>query len=135
MTDREAIEKIEELAQAASAPNVPPQTGARDRAPYIVVPEGYAIETLPIPEAPNRIDQRVDLHDEPSFTDYYARFKETRTAIFFDETSKTFTAVLDFHNNAKEPAFCDPRATYTVKTSPEWDTWKGGDRKPLSQVE
>jgi len=133
--NREAIEKLEEMAQAIAAPNVPPASTATGPEPYILVPDGYKAERLGVDMQPHWIGQRVALHDAKSFIDYVARFATESTAIFFNEEPREFTAILDYHNKPEEPRWCDHRATFAAQVTPEWATWFGSNKKVFSQVD
>jgi uncharacterized protein YfdQ (DUF2303 family) len=64
------------------------------------------------------------------------RFKSANTLIFSDvnQSTATFTAVLDYHGAPAKPDYCAHMARYEMQSTPEWRTWMDADRQNMAQV-
>lgn len=106
------------------------------KTPYIVVPEGYSIESLEnfMPQ-PTRKKGAVTMQDPASFIDFINTHKTEATRIYGTVEPSVFIAILDDHGSDKDGAgWKDHRATYTCPKSKEWNIWNGSDKKGMSQV-
>lgn len=141
MIEGQAIEKIEELVQSIQEPVVPPAASATKPDAFILVPAGWETKKLEVPEKPRRIAQQIELHDAGSFAGYVKEFKTDTTAVLLNEDTRKFTSILDYHGGIagdggkQRPEWCDHVATFVARTTPEWDTWFGSNRKAFGQVE
>lgn len=107
-----------------------------DAIPFIVVPRDYEMvrveETLPAP-----IIKRANVdHDElTSFAEFVNLFKSEATRLFvhLETQGGKVLAIFDYHAPGK-PSWCNDRASYTPKYTPEWLRWAYNNEKSLSQV-
>ena len=105
---------------------------------YAVVPEGaeiVSLEQYQFAENPIRKRARVDLYDVASFVTYFNDFKDEDSRIFANADSRAFDAILDYHEAADgKPRFLEHRMSLKCRTTEEWDTWHGGNNKPMEQT-
>ena len=122
--------------------------GAHPVAPYVIVPQGYEVQTLsPAPEAPlpGHIIAGVTLNDTRSFVHYVNAFKVAATHIFLDAAGK-FVAVVDYHRPADGRGSTDltdhhagiaehtaHRVTFPLTHSEPWRFWAALHDKWLTQ--
>ena len=84
---------------------------------------------------PDLLDANVTLSDADSFIRYVNDFKDGGSRIFalFGDKGGKFRAVLDYHEDPKDPRWCQHVAEYTCPTTPEWDDWMNNNAKLLTQ--
>lgn len=85
---------------------------------------------------PFHLRQKVTLLTPQSFIDYYNRFADDNSVIFFDSEKNTFTAILDYHQattDGNDPRHGHHQCTYTCPKTPEWSSWEQNDNKKMSQ--
>lgn len=132
MIDSDAIETV--LRAVRREPTV--VTSTEGLKPYAMVPEGFKIEAIDqLRTRLDRVEQRVSLLTAESFVDYWKRFAKGDSVIFADERTGTYSAVLDYHKAAGEPAWCRHVAVFLAQDSREWQTWMGLNGKPVPQAE
>lgn len=114
-----------------------------DARPYAVVPDGYAIQTLPTARTPERPRALVRLRDAASFIKYWADHHERNSRIFATLDPARFLAVFDefLTNDPAETEDIDDqanwrefRAIFEPPASREWKLWTGADRKAMGQL-
>lgn len=134
------VDTIIGVAQAAAqAKNHPHPDGL----PFVVVPEGMKVETLPLQADPPRCKAQVKVRDAASFIAYVNRHKGHDTVIYSTLEPAAFVAVLNDHYQAtteypvtmeNAPGWRDWRATFEIPASREWKLWQAQNRKDMSQV-
>jgi uncharacterized protein YfdQ (DUF2303 family) len=104
---------------------------------YAVVPKDYQIQDLEkyLP-TPLRVRQHVTLNDTASFIDYVKAYaKQPSTRLFFANEGEAFEAVIDYHESAGAPAWCEHKATFKPVRSVEFTTWMERNKKQFTQVD
>ena len=104
---------------------------------YAVVPKDYEIQDLEqyLPK-PLRVRQHVTLNDTDSFIEYVKAYaKQPTTRLFFANEGEAFEAVIDYHESADAPAWCEHKATFKPVRSVEFTTWMERNRKQFTQVD
>ena len=104
---------------------------------YTVVPRDYQIQDLEkyLP-APLRVRQHVTLTDTDSFIEYVKAYaKQPNTRLFFANEGEAFEAVIDYHESAGAPAWCEHKATFKPVRSVEFTTWMERNKKQFTQVD
>lgn len=126
--EKESVNEIVKLAQAAKAAFSVGDT------PCVLVPSDYKIHEFPhLRELPKRIAADPNLHSMGSFLQYWAKFQELDSVVFFDRSKATFYAIFDYHSEI--PGWCTNRAHYTCPLSPQWEAWVKNSGKGMSQTE
>jgi uncharacterized protein YfdQ (DUF2303 family) len=126
-------------------PNVLTELQGPDRstaALAVAVPSNFKLETIDLEKYranPTRADGTARFSDVASFLAYVGRHgKPGNTVVWCDFNPKTaalsFAAVFDDHA-ADAAGWRKHRATFSPAPSIEWERWKGGDKKQMSQVE
>jgi uncharacterized protein YfdQ (DUF2303 family) len=139
--DQTAIEKFSKIVAAIQAPNVLASVAPAAPVPYTVIPDGWQVRQIDLPIKPSRIAARLALHEAAAFVSYVKEFCTPTTRVFLDQDKLTFTAILDYHNGGSTvtdqpgPEWCDHIATFTIRTTPEWEAWKGSNKNSFDQVE
>jgi len=107
------------------------------RGAYTVLPKDCTIRSLEeFAENPLRVRQNVDLFDAASFIAYIAHFGiPERTRIFFDGEDEAFNAILDYHENTDDPGWCQHRALFRCRRTPEFAAWMAKNKTGMSQVD
>jgi uncharacterized protein YfdQ (DUF2303 family) len=128
--DAQTVGKIEQLVTAGLGRIV--ESGGRS---FSFVPAGYDLEELQPLERPvgSYIQQTVRIDTKTSFSDYVNAYKGANTRIFFNRTSRTFSAVFDYHSSLLEVGRCAHRAAYSCPHSDEWNAWTALDGKQIAQ--
>jgi uncharacterized protein YfdQ (DUF2303 family) len=117
-----------------------------DGKPFVIVPEGYALETIDqVFEAPVRATGVVKLRDANSFVTYFNRQKRTESLVYASLDPAKILGVIDDHHSYEEALGVDDstkganwrgyRVEFSVPASREWKTWTGKDRQPMTQLE
>jgi len=104
---------------------------------YTVVPKDYQIQDLEkyLP-TPLRVRQHVTLNDTDSFIEYVKAYaKQHSTRLFFANEGEAFDAVIDYHESADAPAWCEHKATFKPVRSVEFTTWMDRNKKQFTQVD
>lgn len=106
----------------------------------VLVPEGCNVQTFEglqqqEPISPQLLKQNVTLEDSDSFLAYYNRFSSEHSTVFAETEKGNFTAILDYHEGAKEPKFGNHKAFYTCPKTPEWSAWFTNSGEKMSQEE
>jgi uncharacterized protein YfdQ (DUF2303 family) len=106
-----------------------------DEHQIVVLPNDWRVHDIAssLPP-PDRIQQDVTLLTLDAFTSYVAKFKDDTSAIFADETSAQYEAVLDYHSTALR-GDSDHVARYACPQSDQWTLWKSYNTKPMTQVD
>jgi uncharacterized protein YfdQ (DUF2303 family) len=110
-----------------------------------IVPQGYhaiALEDLigRYREAPLRLAQAVHFTELDSFIAYVAQFLVPETAVFLalgqsqGVLEPEFLAVIDYHGK-DAPSWCEHRAWYKARTTPEWARVMGKANVSLTQTQ
>lgn len=123
----------------------PQRNPDQDGAHFVVVPQGYHVEDLPLLEEPPRPTSTVKLRDASSFITYWKDHAGPASRIYATLTPAVFLAVLDdYHPTDSENSGNPPpeaqgnhrqfRAEFKVPASREWETWTAANRKHMSQL-
>lgn len=93
--------------------------------PFAIIPDDHTAQDLSqFMERPSRIKEARSLLTSDSFIAYYNRFKTEASVIFASiHTDSKFTACLDYHGDARTPAWRDHTAHYSCPKSQEWLDW------------
>lgn len=83
--------------------------------------------------APAAITQEIAVVEVLSFVDYWQRFSTDKSTIHARLKDKTFTAIIDAHAPG-QPAWQRHRCSLICRTSTEWETWHGSDKKSMDQI-
>lgn len=130
------VESIIGVAQAAVQPKQHPHP---DGEPFFVLPDGYSIEHVNLPDWPNRQRGHVKVRDAASFIAYVQRYQCNDTIIYSTLEPAAFVAVLNDHPERQNrdqglAGWRDWRATFEIPASREWKLWHAANRKDFSQV-
>jgi uncharacterized protein YfdQ (DUF2303 family) len=111
-----------------------------DKREFVVIPVDTRIESLDH-LLPNPVRQRalVDLGEMDSFVLYLKTFSGATTRIFASidvvRATALFTAILDYHEGKDGKAgWGEHRVNFRAAQTPEWMTWAGHNKKPMSQT-
>lgn len=89
---------------------------------------------LPVPQ---RLVQKVALHDAASFVGYVNLFADKARSIIFgrrEEADPGFVAMLDYHAAPDRPSHVSHIASVKLETTEEWDDWNEKNNSPMDQV-
>lgn len=104
-----------------------------DDAPFVVLPNGYAVHNLEKTlEHPIRKRGKVTMNDAASFVDYF-KLHQMASRIYGQVDPPKFVAVMN-DNRKDEPGWGDHCATYDCPLSKEWKTWKSFAGTPRDQI-
>lgn len=105
-----------------------------NKQPLMVLPEGYTVADLEdyLP-APRRIRRKQAFRSVDSFIDYVGRFATEASVVFADEHNTCLKAIIDYHQSAESPSWCDHVATYDCPFSKEWKEWMAYNGKNIAQ--
>lgn len=135
MINKEALEKLQaelvgfhEIPTHESAPPIDSQ--------LVAISPGVRLESLEqFQKAPNRTTHSATLMSADSFCKYVNTYGDDSSVVYLSlEDGGSFEAVLD-HHGKDDPSWCDHRASFKPRLSPEWTAWKAADGKKFSQVE
>ncbi len=128
--------------QAGAALSAPRVLNGKSDKPFVLVPEGFTLQTTPQVSLPDWPKALVKLRDARSFITYFTDHKVERSRIYALLQPAKFLAVFDdFDTSAKtgdtdeQADWRDFRAVFDVPASNEWTTWTGANKKPMSQTE
>jgi uncharacterized protein YfdQ (DUF2303 family) len=108
---------------------------AIDKTPYVVVPEGFAVENLSrMMDVPPRLLGHTTLRDEESFIAFVKLHRTENTDLYYSVDRPGFMAVFNAPR-VGEPAWGDHKASYQCPLSPQWQQWKDNDGKRMNQEE
>lgn len=117
---------------AGSALGITRQVG---EVPYVVVPEGFSVESLEhMLDAPVRTSRRRKLNDEKSFVDYVNKHKEGDTELLYNLDNPKFVATFDAPLPGS-PKWETHTAQYDCPYSLAWEEWNKHDGSVMSQEE
>jgi hypothetical protein len=150
-TDQAPFDSISEdsaavhaLLQAGTLLAKPRKSDAIGALPFVVIPDGYKIETTPVSPFPESPGGTVHLHDADSFARYFRDHAGAPSRIYASTPLATrhgaFLAILDDHSGAIDQG-ASPlrsrawRAQYGPDFSASWQLWKGSDGKRMGQVD
>lgn len=103
--------------------------------PVVLVPEDHrVVEFERLRDRPLRTEQTVKHSNANSFIEYYKKFWNTNTAVFLDTENNIFTAVFDYHHPSS-PNWCFHKSSFQLKSTPEWQNWRGSNNKKMTQEE
>ncbi|MGL4575065.1 MAG: DUF2303 family protein [Burkholderiaceae bacterium] len=125
------------MFDTGAAMSKPVQNPDQHGAHYVVVPEGYKVQTLPQRESPKHPRSKVNLRDAKSFIQYVTDHADENTRIYATVDPAVFLAVIDDHKGLPDPQVAgwrEFRAEFKVPASREWKLWNGSDRKQLTQL-
>lgn len=77
-------------------------------------------------DKPARLQTSVRLDSPESFIAYVETFKTAQTRVFYAVSQcgpPVFGAIMDYHEADGQAAWCEHRATYAPKFTPEWERW------------
>lgn len=101
--------------------------------PMAFVPNNYELKMLDDHrERPLRTSAGINHHTTKSFCDYYNRFSNNTSAIFLDNESGEFSAILDYHE-PDTPNWLRHKSIFKPKMTVEWGQWKANDKKQMCQ--
>lgn len=104
-----------------------------DGAPFVLVPEGFAVQSLErLLEAPMRPRATVTVRDAESFLAYYATHEAGKTLLCADVDARTATAIFDYHRKGS-PGFAEHSVVFQAQETPAWRAWAGLDGKQHEQ--
>jgi uncharacterized protein YfdQ (DUF2303 family) len=134
--DADTIQKIVDTTRTPHIVDV----GMEGQVPekkFGIIPEGMKVEDLSkfLPP-PDRIKQRVELLNVPSYVEYVNRFKSDESTIFANEPTAQYETVLDYHGseNAGGRGTQDHLAVYNCPKSEQWKAWTEKDGQWFEQV-
>lgn len=84
-------------------------------------------------DEPIRNKEKIELQDADSFIAYLEKFKSPDSAVFFNNDSCSFLAVVDF-SSPDMPSWGDHTATFAPRLSEEWNLWFGKNGRFEAQV-
>lgn len=127
-------ESIETIAAIGAGQAKPVIVGEGD--PFIILPNHYHAEDISKFLAPTRIQAQPQMIESGSFIDYVNRFKSEDTLIFagVSDTGANLVAILDYHTEGLEPAYCAHRVTFQTIPTKEWSDWMAANTKRMDQV-
>jgi len=103
--------------------------------PYTVVPEEAKVSSLErFMAVPARKRAAVVVRDAASLIAYMGAHDEERTATFAELEKLRIEAILDYHR-ADAPGFGEHRVLLQLVERPEWTTWMGKNKRPMTQAE
>lgn len=104
-----------------------------DGVPFVVVPDGYSVETLERQlSSPRKARGFAVLSDEESFIYYTNLHKTEQTDLYYTVDKPGFKVVFNA-NRPQNPGWGDFGAFYDCPLSPEWITWVDHDGKRMGQ--
>lgn len=108
--------------------------------PVAIIPQDMKAETFNhlvelYRETPLALVQNVEALSVESFIEYYNRFCNDESTIFFDPVTGKFKAIFDYHKSPTEPAFKRHTVTYSCPKTKEWSAWIENNNKKMTQEE
>ncbi|HYF16309.1 MAG TPA: DUF2303 family protein [Ramlibacter sp.] len=124
---------------------------------FVLMPEGFTLETLPTAETPKRPMGTVKLRDAASFIRYYKDHAVARSRIYAQLDPARFLAVFDDHHShmvqevppaegsteaqalathfpvTEQADWRNFRAEFLVPASREWKLWTEANKRQMSQ--
>ncbi len=109
----------------------------------VALPPGWTLKEIDderLLDQPRRKVSSVRLHDSGSFIAYVSRHGTQETTIWvqsdYHAGKVEFLSILNDHGEHEDgSSWRDHRAAYTPNFSEEWNRWKGGDKKPMTQTD
>jgi uncharacterized protein YfdQ (DUF2303 family) len=102
-----------------------------------IIPDNMKVEDLSkfLPP-PERIRQRVELLNVPSYVEYVNRFRNDESTIFANEAEAQYETVLDYHggDDGGGRGTQDHIAVYNCPQSEQWKAWTGKHGQWFDQV-
>ncbi len=130
------------VLKAGAALSEPRVLSGKGNKPFVIVPEGFNLQTTPEVSLPDRPNALVKLRDARSFVTYFNDHKVERSRVYALLQPAKFLAVFDdFDTSAKtgdtdeQADWRDFRAVFDVPASKEWTTWTGAHKKQMTQLE
>lgn len=108
--------------------------------PAVIAPDGYRVTTFPeLLDRPLRLAQSIDATDAQSWLDYWNRFAEDHSTVFFDVKRAKLLGILDYHTPLDDcavmPSHCEHRVAYAFPQTVEWQRWQANSGKRMSQID
>lgn len=131
-------ETIQTIVAAVCANLAKPVIIDSGTAPFVMVPDGYALRGVKeFSDKPRVIDAAPSFVEAASFSDYVNRFKTENTQLFASVNGDGLRveAIFDYHAPNRTAERCSFRAVFTARYTPEWNTWTAKDRSGFSQLE
>ncbi len=129
------------LLQALAALGKPQKNPDPDGKHFVVVPEGWVAEDLPVQGAPARPSGTVKLRDAASFIRFFNDHKAERSRVYASLEPAQFLAVFDEFDTcsaaeevSSQGDWRSFRALFAVPASREWTLWNQANRKHMSQL-
>lgn len=120
---------LEALKQ--KSPDIIERTGL---VPFAAVPNGFTLTSLAqFNHEPERVKQAVTLLTAADLVGYFCRFKNPSSAIFADERTAKYVAVIDYHDADGKPHWSSHTASYSCPKAKEWDIWSAANGKRMPQ--
>lgn len=129
------------LLQALAALGKPHKNPDDDGKHFVVVPEGWEAQDLPVKEHPARPAGTVKLRDAASFIRFFNDHKAGRSRVYASLEPAQFLAVFDEFDTvdqagtvADQSDWRGFRAMFAVPASREWLLWTNANRKQMGQL-
>ena len=135
--DSDHLGDMQTAIEAGAALGDPRSVVPTNEGVYAVVPKNWEIRDLEkyLPK-PLRVRQHVTLNDTVSFIEYVKAYaQQPTTRLFFANEGETFDAVIDYHESAGAPAWCEHIASFKPVRSVEFTTWMDRNRKQFTQID
>lgn len=107
---------------------------------YVAIPKESSVVSLEhLMQRPNHIRQATKLEDQQSFIQYVNEFRTPNSLAFFDTEEQEFTAILDYHERAREEGEPVARwghhiAQYKLRPTEEWKRWSAHNQLNQTQA-
>jgi uncharacterized protein YfdQ (DUF2303 family) len=132
---------VRALLKAGTALAEPKKNPEPDGRPFVVLPEGFAVQALPVKGFPDRAAGLVKLRDAASLIQYVDDHKGATTRIYATLEPACFLAVFDDFlpgagvDLASAANWRQWRAQFLVPHSREWQIWNKHHKVQLSQLQ
>ncbi len=125
-------------AGAAIGNNIRMADGSDGDTPFIVVPDGYSVESLErLLPAPVRKRASVIMTDAASFVAYTKKHGSLDECVIYANvdanTNKCSLLAIINDDKADAPQWRDHKCLFSPKLSLEWTRWLGMNKKPMGQ--
>lgn len=108
--------------------------------PVLVVPRDMAVHVqqeladLSLKQ-PRYLKQSVSLLTAEAFVNYFNRFADEHSTVFYNPETGKFTGYLDFHASKDQPEFLRHKCYYTCPKTVEWNAWIKNNNQKMNQEE
>jgi len=106
--------------------------------PFLITKKGFDVKDISdLLSDPLRIKKNIQLYDVGSFIEYYNRFADEDSTIYYNIETAKFKAILDHNMNIEgdenTPRWEEHTATYACPATPEWNIWREFSGKKMNQ--